>query len=285
MVWFLMIDKKVLLKIVKSALEEDIGKGDITTKFSVSPDINALGIIVAKEKGILAGTQVSKEVFLVVDKNTKSTFQKADGDKFISGEIIADIRGKAPSLLSAERVALNFLQRMSGIATLTARYVKKIKGTKAKILDTRKTTPNLRLLEKYAVSVGGGFNHRMGLYDQILIKDNHINLGNGIRNVLNKIKDVNSGRLFVEIEVKNIRQLRQALRFNVDRIMLDNMSIEEIGDAVKIVNGRCELEVSGNISLQNIREIAEAGVDYISVGSLTHSYNSIDLCMRIRRIG
>ncbi|MCK4397293.1 carboxylating nicotinate-nucleotide diphosphorylase [candidate division WOR-3 bacterium] len=280
-----MIDKKVLLKIVKSAVEEDIGKGDITTKFSVSPDINALGIIVAKEKGILAGTQVAKEVFWVVDKNTKSTFQKADGDKFISGEIIADIRGKAPSLLSAERVALNFLQRMSGIATLTARYVKKIKGTKAKILDTRKTTPNLRLLEKYAVSVGGGFNHRMGLYDQILIKDNHINLGNGIRNVLNKIKDVNSGRLFVEIEVKNIRQLRQALRFNVDRIMLDNMSIEEIGDAVKIVNGRCELEVSGNISLQNIREIAEAGVDYISVGSLTHSYNSIDLCMRIRRIG
>lgn len=280
-----MNDKKVLLKIVKSALEEDIGKGDITTKFSVSPDINALGIIVAKEKGILAGTQVAKEVFWVVDKNTKSTFQKADGDKFISGEIIADIRGKAPSLLSAERVALNFLQRMSGIATLTARYVKKIKGTKAKILDTRKTTPNLRLLEKYAVSAGGGFNHRMGLYDQILIKDNHINLGNGIRNVLNKIKDVNSGRLFVEIEVKNIRQLRQALRFNVDRIMLDNMSIEEIGDAVKIVNGRCELEVSGNISLQNIREIAEAGVDYISVGSLTHSYNSIDLCMRIRRIG
>lgn len=280
-----MIDKKVLLKIVKSALEEDIGKGDITTKFSVSPDINALGIIVAKEKGILAGTQVAKEIFWVVDKNTKSTFQKADGDKFISGEIIADIRGKAPSLLSAERVALNFLQRMSGIATLTARYVKKIKGTKAKILDTRKTTPNLRLLEKYAVSAGGGFNHRMGLYDQILIKDNHINLGNGIRNVLNKIKDVNSGRLFVEIEVKNIRQLRQALRFNVDRIMLDNMSIEEIGDAVKIVNGRCELEVSGNISLQNIREIAEAGVDYISVGSLTHSYNSIDLCMRIRRIG
>jgi len=280
-----MNDKKVLLKIVKSALEEDIGKGDITTKFSVSPDINALGIIVAKEKGILAGTQVTKEVFWVVDKNTKSTFQKADGDKFISGEIIADIRGKAPSLLSAERVALNFLQRMSGIATLTARYVKKIKGTKAKILDTRKTTPNLRLLEKYAVSAGGGFNHRMGLYDQILIKDNHINLGNGIRNVLNKIKDVNSGRLFVEIEVKNIRQLRQALRFNVDRIMLDNMSIEEIGDAVKIVNGRCELEVSGNISLQNIREIAEAGVDYISVGSLTHSYNSIDLCMRIRRIG
>ena len=280
-----MNDKKVLLKIVKSALEEDIGKGDITTKFSVSPDINALGIIVAKEKGILAGTQVTKEVFWVVDKNTKSTFQKADGDKFISGEIIADIRGKAPSLLSAERVALNFLQRMSGIATLTARYVKKIKGTKAKILDTRKTTPNLRLLEKYAVRVSGGFNHRMGLYDQILIKDNHINLGNGIRNVLNKIKDVNSGRLFVEIEVKNIRQLRQALRFNVDRIMLDNMSIEEIGDAVKIVNGRCELEVSGNISLQNIREIAEAGVDYISVGSLTHSYNSIDLCMRIRRIG
>ena len=280
-----MIDKKVLLKIAKSAVEEDIGKGDITTKFSISPDINALGIIVAKEKGILAGTQVVKEVFRVVDKNTKSTFQKADGDKFISGEIIADIRGKAPSLLSAERVALNFLQRMSGIATLTARYVKKIKGTKAKILDTRKTTPNLRLLEKYAVSVGGGFNHRMGLYDQILIKDNHINLGNGIRSVLNKIKDVNSGRLFVEIEVKNIRQLRQVLRYNVDRIMLDNMSIDEIGDAVRIVNGRCELEVSGNVSLKNIREIAEAGVDYISVGSLTHSYNSIDLCMRIRRIG
>lgn len=280
-----MLDKKILSEIVKEALKEDIGKGDITSKFTVSPDIKGLGIIVAKEKGVLAGIEVSREVFNTVDASTKFTTHKTDGEKFIPGNIIADIQGKALSLLSAERVALNFLQRMSGIATLTSKYVERIKDTKAKILDTRKTTPNLRMLEKYAVRIGGGYNHRMGLYDQILIKDNHINLGKGIKNVLNKVKDVDSGKLFVEIEVKNLRQLKQVLRFNVDRIMLDNMPIEDIRNAVRIVDDRCEIEVSGNVNLRKIREIAETGVDYISVGSLTHSYKSIDLSMRTRRIG
>ncbi|TES93035.1 MAG: carboxylating nicotinate-nucleotide diphosphorylase [Candidatus Cloacimonadota bacterium] len=280
-----MIDKKELLKIVKAALKEDIGKGDITTKFTVPSETNALGVVVAKEEGVLAGIQVAKEVFKVVDKKTKITVHKKDGAKFISGDIIADIQGKADSLLSAERVALNFLQRISGIATYTARYVEKIKGTKAKILDTRKTTPNLRMLEKYAVHIGGGYNHRMGLYDQVLIKDNHINLGDGISNVLNRIKDADTNKIFIEIEVKNLSQLGEALKFNLNRIMLDNMSTENIKEAVKIVGGRCELEVSGNVNLQNIREIAETGVDYISVGSLTHSYKSIDLSMGIRRVG
>ena len=280
-----MIDRKKLSKIVKQALEEDIGKGDVTTKFTISPEISALGVIVAKEEGILAGSQVAEKVFKVVDKKIKITFHKEDGNKFISGDTIADIQGIASSLLSAERVALNFLQRMSGIATITAKFVEKSEGTKAKILDTRKTTPNLRILEKYAVTVGGGYNHRMGLYDQILIKDNHIDLGDGIKNVLNKVKNADSGRLFLEIEVKNKRQLRQVLMFDVDRIMLDNMTLEEIREAVKIADGKCELEVSGNVDLENIRGIAETGVDYISVGSLTHSYRSIDLSMKIRKIG
>jgi nicotinate-nucleotide pyrophosphorylase (carboxylating) len=280
-----MIDKRILSRIVKAALKEDIGEGDITTKFTVSPDIRALAVIVAKENGVLAGREVAQKVFKVVDRSTKITLHKKDGERFVSGNAIADIQGKADSLLSAERVALNFLQRMSGIATFTASYVERTKGTGAKILDTRKTTPSLRILEKYAVTAGGGYNHRMGLYDQILIKDNHINLGGGIKNVLNKIKDVNSGKIFIEIEVKNFKQLKEALKFNIDRIMLDNMSINEIEKAVKIVNGKCELEVSGNVGLGNVRDIAETGVDYISVGSLTHSYDSIDLSMSIRRIG
>ena len=279
-----MFDKQILLKIVKSALEEDIGEGDITTKFTISPGSRALGVIVAKQKGILAGFQVAKEVFTFFDSHTGFTSHKQDGDKFKSGDAIADIQGNACSLISAERVALNFLQRLSGIATLTSKFVEQVKGTKTKILDTRKTTPNLRILEKYAVRIGGGYNHRMGLYDQILIKDNHINLGNGIRNVLKKLKGVDSGKIFIEIEVKNLRQLKQVLKFDVNRIMLDNMAVDDINKAVRIVDGRCELEVSGNVTLQNIREKAETGVDYISIGSLTHSYDSIDLSMRIRRL-
>jgi nicotinate-nucleotide pyrophosphorylase (carboxylating) len=280
-----MMDKKVISDIVKHALDEDIGKGDITTKFTVSSELKALGVIVAKEEGVLAGGKVALEVFKQVDKDVKVTLKKNDGERFSEGDVIVQILGKAVSLLSAERVALNFLQRLCGIATLTSRYVKMVEGTKVKVMDTRKTTPNLRMLEKYAVRMGGGYNHRMGLYDQILIKDNHISMGRGVNNVLNKIKDVDSGRVFIEIEVKNLRQLKQVMEFDVDRIMLDNMDIEDIKKAVKMVNGRCELEVSGNVNLNNIRKKAETGVDCISVGALTHSYKSIDLTMKIREIG
>ncbi|TET18208.1 MAG: carboxylating nicotinate-nucleotide diphosphorylase [Candidatus Cloacimonadota bacterium] len=280
-----MIDKRKLSTIVRAALKEDIGKGDVTTQITIPGEIRALAVIVAKEKGVLAGGDVARKVFEVVDKHTAVVFHRTDGDKISVGTIVADIEGTAHSLLAAERVALNFLQRMSGIATLTAKYVRKVKGTRAKILDTRKTTPTLRIIEKHAVYVGGGYNHRMGLYDQILIKDNHISLGGGIRNVLRRIKDVNSGKIFVEIEVKRLHQLERVLKYQIDRIMLDNMSIEEIKEAVKIVNGRCELEVSGNVNLKTVRIIAKTGVDYISVGSLTHSYSSIDLNMKIRKIG
>lgn len=280
-----MIDKRKLSSIVRAALKEDIGKGDATTQITIPGETRALAVIVAKEKGVLAGGDVARKVFEVVDKHTAVTFHRTDGDKISVGTIVADIKGIAHSLLAAERVALNFLQRMSGIATLTAKYVRKVKGTRAKILDTRKTTPTLRMIEKHAVHVGGGYNHRMGLYDQILIKDNHISLGGGIRNVLRRIKDVNSGKIFVEIEVKRLQQLEQVLKYQIDRIMLDNMSIEEIKEAVKIVNGRCELEASGNVNLKTVRMIAKTGVDYISVGSLTHSYSSIDLNMKIRKIG
>jgi nicotinate-nucleotide pyrophosphorylase (carboxylating) len=250
-----MIKKAILTRIVRAALKEDIGKGDVTTRFTVSPDV------------------------------TEVTFDLKDGERLGPGSTIAEIRGSAHSLLAAERVALNFLQRLSGIATLTAQFVAETAGTKAKVLDTRKTTPNLRMLEKHAVCAGGGGNHRMGLYDQVLIKDNHISLGGGIASVLRNIRDMDSGKLFVEIEVKNLRQLKQALDFEIDRIMLDNMPIDEIRKAVEIVRKRCELEVSGNVSLENVREIAETGVDYISVGSLTHSYRSIDINMKIRKIG
>ncbi len=280
-----MIDRRKLSSIVRAALKEDIGKGDATTQITIPGETRALAVIVAKEKGVLAGGDVARKVFEVVDKHTAVTFHRTDGDKISVGTIVADIKGIAHSLLAAERVALNFLQRMSGIATLTAKYVRKVKGTRAKILDTRKTTPTLRMIEKHAVHVGGGYNHRMGLYDQILIKDNHISLGGGIRNVLRRIKDVNSGKIFVEIEVKRLQQLEQVLKYQIDRIMLDNMSIEEIKEAVKIVNGRCELEASGNVNLKTVRMIAKTGVDYISVGSLTHSYSSIDLNMKIRKIG
>jgi nicotinate-nucleotide pyrophosphorylase (carboxylating) len=280
-----MIEKEIIRPIVKRALEEDIGKGDITTKFTIARGIKALGVIVAKEKGILAGSFVAEEVFKTVDEKTQMVSVKNDGDSYIPGDVLANVQGDASSLLTAERVALNFLQRMCGIASLTALFVEKIKGTKAKVLDTRKTTPNLRVLEKYAVKIGGGVNHRMGLYDQILIKDNHIDLGNGIEKVLKNIKDCDSGRLFVEIEVKNTRQLKQVLKYDVNRIMLDNMDIDEIKEAVEIVNGRCELEVSGNVVLENIKEIAETGIDFISVGALTHSYRSTDISMKIRRIG
>ena len=280
-----MLKRETIREIVKRALAEDLGEGDITSIFTIPKNINALGIIVAKERGVLAGTMVAEQVFKVVDKNTKITFHKQDGERFITGNIIADIQGKAVSLLAAERVALNFLQRLCGIATLTRKYVLQVKGTGAKILDTRKTTPGIRILEKYAVRMGGGYNHRIGLYDQILIKDNHINLGGGIKNVLNKVKNIDSGKIFIEIEVRNIRQLKQALSYDIERIMLDNMSIEDIKKAVEIVNNKCELEVSGNVGLDNVRRIAKTGVDYISVGALTHSYRSIDLSMRIRKIG
>lgn len=280
-----MIRKATLTKIVRSALKEDIGKGDITTQFTISPEVMALGVIVSKEDGVLAGVDAAARTFELVDKKSTVSFYSKDGDELTVGTTIGEVRGTAQSLLIAERVALNFLQRLSGIASLTAQFVKRVKGTKARILDTRKTTPNLRALEKHAVLAGGGYNHRMGLYDQILIKDNHIALGGGIKNVLRSIRDMDSGELFVEIEVKNLRQLKQVLDFEVNRIMLDNMEIEDIAKAVNIVNGTCELEVSGNVSLQNVRKIAETGVDFISVGSLTHSFSSIDINMKIRRIG
>jgi nicotinate-nucleotide pyrophosphorylase (carboxylating) len=280
-----MIRKGILTKIVRAALNEDIGKGDITTQFTVSPDVKALGVIVSKEKGILAGVDAAAKAFELVDKRSEATFHMKDGDELMPGVSIGEIRGMARSLLATERVALNFLQRLSGIASLTAQFVRRVEGTGARILDTRKTTPNLRMLEKHAVVAGGGENHRMGLYDQILIKDNHISLGGGIKNVLKSIRDMDSGRIFVEIEVKNLRQLKQVLDFKVNRIMLDNMEIDEIVKAVEMVGGRCELEVSGNVSLENVRSIAETGVDCISVGSLTHSYDSIDINMKIRKTG
>lgn len=263
--------------IVKRALREDIGKGDITTNLLIPKGVKTEARIIAKEKGILAGLKVARLVFKTLDKEVRFSSHLRDGDEVYPGEVIAILYGEARALLMGERTALNFLQRLSGIATLTRKFVERCKGTGVKILDTRKTTPGLRSLEKYAVRVGGGKNHRMGLYDMILIKDNHIIMTGGIDKAIKRVR----GKRKVEVEVKNLKEFREALRLKVKRIMLDNMGVREVKKAVEIAKGRMKLEVSGGINLKNVRKFAETGVDYISVGALTHSAKALDISMEI----
>lgn len=238
----------------------------------------------AKEEGVLAGIDVVCEVFKMLDPEIKFNKLLNDGDKFKNGMKLLEIYGSLRAILTGERTALNFLTHLSGIATLTSRFVEKVKGTKAKILDTRKTIPGLRELAKYAVKVGGGENHRFGLYDAVLIKDNHIAVAGGIREAVERVRKsylVSRSPSFIEVEVENLAQLREALSCDVDRIMLDNMNVEDIKKAVEITNGKVELEVSGGVNLDNVRKIAETGVDYISVGSITHSAKSIDMSLEL----
>jgi len=273
-----------LSAIVKRALKEDIGRGDVTTNSVIPKDSKGKAVIVAKEEGVLAGIDVVCEVFKMLDPEIKFNKLLNDGDKFKNGMKLLEIYGLLRAILTGERTALNFLTHLSGIATLTSRFVEKVKGTKAKILDTRKTIPGLRELAKYAVKVGGGENHRFGLYDAVLIKDNHIAVAGGIREAVERVRKsylVSRSPSFIEVEVENLAQLREALSCDVDRIMLDNMNVEDIKKAVEITNGRAELEVSGGVNLDNVREIAETGVDYISVGSVTHSAKSIDMSLEL----
>jgi nicotinate-nucleotide pyrophosphorylase (carboxylating) len=266
-------------EIIQAALEEDIGSGDVTSQATLGPDLGYGGRFVVKASGVVAGLEVVNSVLVAVDERIVLTPLANDGDRVEQGQVIATVTGPARSILTAERTALNFLQRMSGIATLTARFVEAVTGTKTVILDTRKTAPGLRLIDKWAVRLGGGQNHRYGLYDMVLIKDNHIAAAGGITRAVKLVREQASITLPVEVEVKNIDELKEALALDVDRIMLDNMSLADMRAAVTLTNGRVSLEASGNVTLETVGAIAETGVDFISSGALTHSVQALDVSL------
>ncbi len=267
-----------LREIVWRALQEDIGTGDVSA--SLIPDnIEAKAHIVSKSKGVIAGLILVKLTFKILDERISFVPELQDGQRGEKGDIIASVEGQARSILMGERVALNFLQRLSGIATMTATFVEAVKGYPVRIVDTRKTTPNLRLLEKYAVRVGGGHNHRFGLYDAVMIKDNHIVALGSISEAVRKAREAIPHTMKVEVEVTNLEQVREALRARADIIMLDNMSPEDMKEAVQIIDGEALVEASGNITLDNIRKIAQTGVDVISSGAITHSAGILDMSL------
>lgn len=281
-------EEKLLLQaatpLIDLAIAEDIGPGDATSEAILAADVVLKGQIIAKSAGIVAGLPVAEAVFRRVHPDIEFTACVDDGQEVVPGELVAEISGPGRSLLAAERTALNFLQRMSGIATLTRRFVDAVACTSAAILDTRKTLPGYRVLDKYAVRMGGGLNHRMSLYDMILIKDNHVTAVGGIIPAVARARTARPD-LPIEVEVRNLDELRQALSITppVERIMLDNMSLEEMRRAVSIAAGRVPLEVSGNVTLEGVAEVAATGVDYISVGALTHSVKALDVSMEVRR--
>ncbi|MEA3346068.1 MAG: carboxylating nicotinate-nucleotide diphosphorylase [Chloroflexota bacterium] len=269
---------------VKRALAEDVGEGDFTTLWIIPAQARAEGCILSKEEGIVAGLAVAKTAFAACDPELVFEAAVADGQLIQRGQVLGRVRGRARSILTAERTALNFLQRMSGIATMTHRYVRAVRGTKAVILDTRKTAPGLRPLDKWAVRLGGGQNHRMGLYDMVLIKDNHIAATGGIAEAVKRVREKmanGESRIPIEVEVKTLAELREALDFDLDRIMLDNMTIGEMREAVGMAAGRVPLEASGGVNLETVRKVAETGVDYISIGALTHSVPALDISLEV----
>lgn len=265
--------------VVKRALSEDVGSGDVTTRWTIPAQAQVEGCLLSKEAGVVAGLAVAAQVFLTVDDALSFQGVVPDGKQIMASDILGYVRGPTRSILTAERTALNFLQRMSGIATLTRRYVNAVAGTKAVILDTRKTAPGLRALDKWAVRLGGGQNHRMGLDDMVLIKDNHIAAAGGITVAVNGVRAHNSQGLPIEVEVKTLEELKEALALNVDRIMLDNMPVEDMRQAVQLAEGKAPLEASGGVNLETVQEIARTGVDYISVGELTHSPRALDISL------
>ena len=270
--------------LVSLAIAEDIGSGDVTTRLLVDGKAQGRARVIAKEDLVLAGRRPFERVFSMLSAGITSRFMLADGAAAQSGQIIAELEGPFAALLNGERTALNFLQRLSGIATLTRAYVEKIQPHKAVLLDTRKTTPGWRVLEKEAVRCGGGTNHRIGLFDALLIKENHIVASGGIAAALDKARHKLSPLVSVEIEVRNLSELQEALAGNPDVIMLDNMSLADIRKAVEITAGRLPLEASGNVTLTTIADIAATGVDYISCGAITHSARAVDLSMLIEKL-
>ena len=277
--------KSQIEEIIGDAFAEDLGKGDVTTEVLIPGDLQGTGFITVKKEGILAGTGVAKQVFHRVDPELKVEFLLKDGARVKSGTKVARVSGNIASILKAERVALNFLQRLSGIASDTNRYVERVEGSPVRIMDTRKTTPGLRLLEKYAVTVGGGKNHRMNLGDGILIKDNHLatlrSQGLNIREIVAKARQNAPHRLPVEIEVRTASEALEAVEAGVDIIMLDNMNLEEMRKAVESIHGRALIEASGGITLDNVRAVAETGVNSISIGALTHSARALDINLEL----
>jgi len=293
----------VALQLVKYALSEDVGTGDITSLNTITSGVNARAAIVAKETGVVAGLDVARLTFREADASLKFRPLAKDGDAVKPGVAVAQVLGDAGSILKAERTALNFLQRLSGVASLTRQFVERIAGTGATLLDTRKTTPGLRFLEKYAVKVGGGENHRLALWDMYLVKDNHIRAAGGLTAAIDRIARTRQGDLLLEVEVESVDQLKEALRPDVDRILVDNRPAAEVRRAVEVVDAWCrrhppdsprlrpgarrwpEVEVSGGITLENVREYAATGVDYVSVGALTHSAPAMDLSLEIEEVG
>lgn len=287
-----------LREVVQAALDEDVGNGDLTSLGCLDPG-PVQGEIIAKSSGILSGVDAALMAVGIVDSANQVTFEKNDGDPFQVGDRIASFQGFNQTMLASERVALNFLGHLSGIATLTHAFVSAVNGTRAKILDTRKTTPGLRALEKAAVRHGGGFNHRFGLYDAILIKDNHLASAGSVRGAMERMREYLASsdyrlqfehpadQLFIEVEVESVEQLREAIDAGVDRVLLDNRNLDQLREMVSLarkMNPGVELEASGNVTLDRVRAIAETGVDYISVGAITHSVKVADFSMRVHAI-
>jgi len=267
--------------LISRALKEDINSGDITTNSIVGEDSKSRAIWKAKQNGVIAGLFIGKKVFQSLESDINWQLQVEEGQRVKSGDTLLTIEGSTRALLTGERTALNFVQRLCGIATQTAEYVKKLDGTDTLILDTRKTAPGFRVLDKYAVKTGGGENHRMGLYDMALIKENHISAAGGITNAVEAIRALDD-EIQIEVEITNLEQIEEALDAGSDMIMLDNMSNEAMKSAVKFIGGKAKTEASGNITLNRLKEIAETGVDYISAGALTHSVKAFDISQTIK---
>jgi nicotinate-nucleotide pyrophosphorylase (carboxylating) len=271
--------QREILNCLKRALEEDIGPGDITTNSIVAADTVLHGQIIAKQAGIVAGLDIAEAVLLLLSSEISFRLNSSEGSQVERCSVLADVSGPARALLTGERTALNFLGRMSGIATLTREFVNAVSGNNAIILDTRKTAPGLRIVDKLAVRRGGGQNHRSGLYDMILIKDNHIDFAGSLTEAVSRVR-ASGSKLEIEVEARSLAEVREALDLDVERILLDNMPIELLREAVKLNAGRAKLEASGNVNLKNVRAIAETGVDYISVGALTHSPQVFDVSFK-----
>ena len=271
-------------RLIDLAFAEDIGDGDHTTLCCIPEDATGAQKLLVKEDGIIAGVEVAKRIFRRFDPSLEVEQFIPDGTRVAVGDVVFVTKGKVRSLLQTERLMLNVMQRMSGIATTTAGYMKLLEGTKCKVLDTRKTTPGMRVLEKMAVKIGGGENHRIGLFDMILLKDNHVDFAGGIKNALDRAQAYlgeNNKKLKIEIEVRDFKELEEALAHGgADRIMLDNFSVNDTGKAVKIIDGRTEIESSGGITADTIRSYAECGVDFVSIGALTHSVKGLDLSFK-----
>jgi nicotinate-nucleotide pyrophosphorylase (carboxylating) len=268
--------------LIQAALAEDVGDGDLTSDAILPPEMTCRGKIVCKQDGVIAGLPVVERVFKLVDERLQFDAKTKDGEKVQEDQIVARLYGPARAMLRAERVALNYLQHLSGIATITAKYVKAVDGTKTTILDTRKTTPGLRMLEKYATRMGGATNHRMGLYDALLVKDTHLALANGVSAALRAVRKAHPEAM-INVEVGNLQELEQALNDKAPRILLDNFAPGQVREAMQLVRGRAQVEISGGVLLTNARAYALAGADFISVGALTHSAVALDYSMKVTR--